>query len=449
MPDRSRPPRIGAPSPFRFPSFDKQRLENGLQVYLAPCRRGPLIHLHLTCPGGAQFDPPAAAGRATLVSSLLDEGTERLSALEIAAQVEQLGGYLVTQADWDAAWLSIGLLSQHLDLGLQLLSELARQATFPEGEIDRLRRRRLANLRRRLSQPSLLAADGLASALYTESAYASPLVGTATSIASLRRDDLVGFYRRHVTPSGSALIAVGDLEIDSLAAAVSTAFQTWHAKAAPAPPAVQPRAIDGLEICVVDRPDSPQTELLMGHAGVSRKHPEFARLQVLNALLGGKFTSRINLKLREQLGITYGAHTDFSGRLGPGPFVAGAAVATDAAATAVREILAELRQLQQELVPRQELEEAKSYLLGVFPYTLQRIEGVADRLADLATYGLADDHYNRQLRAIRRVEPEDVRRLARDHLRPDAIVAVAVGPRETLQPQLETLAPVRFLDVGR
>ena len=165
-------------------------------------------------------------------------------------------------------------------------------------------------------------------------------------------------------------------------------------------PEIRPAPLPGLRIVVVDRPGAAQAELRLGHASVPRAHPDFTTLSVLNTLLGGKFTSRINLNLRERHGYTYGAASRFSGRLGPGPFVVGAAVATESTGAAAREVLSELRRIQDEPVSEVEMEETRSYMLGVFPYTVQSIADLAKRLADLAVYGLPDDYYDRYLRAL-------------------------------------------------
>jgi zinc protease len=170
--------------------------------------------------------------------------------------------------------------------------------------------------------------------------------------------------------------------------------------------------------------------------GVPGSHPDQVGLSVLNSLFGGKFTSRINLNLRERLGITYGVSTGFAQRRGPGPFVVAASIDTDAVETAIREILTEIRRLQDELVTDEELADTQSYLLGIFPYTLQRIEGLAARLADLAVHDLPPDYFTSYPRQIAAVTRDDLQRLARQHLHPDRMGVVAVGPRGEIESQL-------------
>ncbi|MGH7338550.1 MAG: M16 family metallopeptidase, partial [Myxococcota bacterium] len=195
-------------------------------------------------------------------------------------------------------------------------------------------------------------------------------------------------------------------------------------------------------VIVVDRPQSAQTELRIGHVGTPRTNPDRTRLGVLNALLGGKFTSRLNLNLRERNGFTYGVNSRFVDRRGPGPFVVAAAVGNDVAGAAAAETLAELDRVRESAVSEIELDETKSYLVGVFPYTLQTNGGLLARLADLALYALPSDHLERALAEIRSTTSEQILELAQRYLTPERATIVAVGPAAALTPQLERFGAV-------
>jgi zinc protease len=441
--DRTRPPTPTGPLPFRFPAFERLELLPGLDAYLAPVRRAPLLALELIAPGGGRFDPASAAGLGSFTAALLDEGTARRSAPELATAAERLGASLSTSADWDAAFLAAGGLAEHADSLLGLLAEVALLPSFPEAEVERLRRRRLAELMRRRSMPGPLAEDRLAAALYGEGIYGYPLLGREADLRGLARADAVAFYERHVRRGTSALVAAGDFDPAALATRARELLGAWPAQPPPAANEVSPRELDGVEVHLVDRPDAAQTELRLGHCGPPRNHPRRIPLMVLNTLLGGKFTSRINLSLRERHGYTYGASSRLPDRLGPGPFVVSAAVETAVAGRAVEEILGELRRLREELVSPQELEDTVRYLEGVFPYTVQTVQGVASRLAQLAVYGLPDDYYDRLQERLRAVTAEELRELAAEHLRPDRLAVVAVGPAAAVRPQLEPLGAIR------
>lgn len=441
--DRSAPPLPGELRAFRFPPFLHRQVPGGPDIYAARMKGVPLVSLELVSRAGADRDPAGQAGLATLTASVLDEGTEHYDSLAIAARAERLGGYLYSAADWDSGFIAVALLTQHLAEGIGLMAEIALAPTFPEKEIERLRRQRLTELLRRRSDPSSQADDRLSEVIYGGSPYASPLIGRESSLATLDRDALVSFYRRHYTLAGSALIAVGDFDPEELIRDVEAALPVRPGEEPPPElPEVRPVPLDGTVVHIVDRPGAAQTELRLGHAGVPRKHPDYLALAVLNTLLGGKFTSRINLNLRERHSYTYGASSRFAARKGPGPFVVDAAVATESAGAAAREVLGELRRIREELVEPEELSETLSYMIGVYPYTLQTIGDVAKRLEILAVFGFPDDHYVRYTERLSAITREHLLEAARRHLHPEQIAIVMVGPADTLVPQLEELGPV-------
>jgi zinc protease len=444
--DRSAPPPPGEIHPFRFPHFLRARLPNGLTALAARLAGLPLVSMELIAPAGAQYEPEEGSGTATLTAGLLDEGTARRSSLEIAATAERLGGYLITGADWDVGYLSTGLLASHRREGLDLLAEIAIVPTFPANEVERLRSLRLSEILRRRQDPSALADDRFQREVYRGSVYAQPLYGTEESVSRLDRASLVGFYREHYGFDGSVLIAVGDFDPEDLLREAEAVFGPAGSAGPPGPaparPEIRPLPLEGLRVHLVDRPGAAQTELRLGHVGIPRTHPDYIPLLVLNTLLGGKFTSRINLNLRERHGYTYGASSRFSSRQGPGPFTVTAAVETTAAAAAAREVLHEIRRVREALVEPEELMETAGYIVGVFPYSLQTAGDITRRLEILSVFGLPDDYYDHYLEKIAAVTREEVLEAARRHLDPERIAVVAVGPAEILEPQFEGLGPV-------
>jgi zinc protease len=441
--DRSAPPLAGPIRPFRFPHFLRTRLSNGLAVLAARHSELPLVSMELLLPAGGQYDPEGQSGLASLTAAVLDEGTERRSSMEIAATAERLGGYFATAADWDVGFLATGLLAENRTDAFELLADVAFHPAFPTAEVERIRRQRLAEILRRTQDPSSLADDRFLRILYEGTAYSHPLIGEEASLAALDREALVEFYQSHYGLDGAILIAVGDFDPEELLREADKAFATGGPATPPLPaPEIHPPSRPGISVHIVDRAGAAQTELRMGHPGVTRNHPDYPSLVVFNGLLGGKFTSRINLNLRERHGYTYGASSRFSGRMGPGPFTVSAGVATESTGAAAREILFELRRIREELVEPEELTETQSYLVGVFPYTMQTIGDLAKRLETLAVFDLPDDYYTRHLERIAGVTREDVLDVARRHVDPERVAIVAVGPAEALEPQLQGLGPV-------
>lgn len=447
--DRTAPPPPGPVEPYRFPTFTRRALPVGVEVVPVPVARAPLVELELVLPAGGRFDPPGGAGLATLVSSLLDEGTEERSSLEIASAVERLGGRLETGADWDVATISVRLLEEYLEEGLRLLAELLLRPTFPDEEVERTRRNRLTDLLRRLDRPGVVASDHFHRLVYGDTVYGRPLVGLPEDVRSLDRETIAGFYRRHYAPGSAVLLGVGELDGDrfvDLAAEVLGGAPPGEPVAAPA---LEPSAATTRRVRIVDRPGAAQSELRMGHAGIPRAHPDWTALSVLSVLLGGKFTSRLNLNLRERHGFTYGVSSRVVPRLGPGPLVVNTAVANPVVGAAAREVLAELERVRREPVAEAELRDTKAYVLGVFPYTLQTVSGVLYHLENLTVHGLPDDYYapERFAERLEAVTEEELLRVARAHVHPDRAAVVAVGPAEELAPQLEGMGELEVVGI--
>jgi zinc protease len=447
--DRTAPPPPGELRAFRFPTFLRQTLPGGLTVYAARLAGVPLVSLDLVLRAGGQHDPAppvspvSKAGLATFTASLIDEGSARRDSLEIAAWVERLGGYLYSAADWDSGYVAAALLAEHIEAGLDLLAEIALTPTFPDKEIERIRKQRAAELLRRGYDPSSQADDRLNELIYAGTPYAAPLLGREDSLEALVRDDVVSFYESHYSLAGATVIAVGDLDPEELIRSVErTLAPRPGQEPAPSGPEIRPAPLAGVTIDIIDRPGASQTELRLGHAGVKRRDPDFLALTVLNMLLGGKFTSRINLNLRERHGYTYGASSRFTGRLGPGPFIVDAAVSTASTGAAAREVLGELRRIREELVEPHEMDETVSYIMGVYPYTLQTIGDVAKRLEVLAVYGLPDDHYDAYTERLAAATREQLLEAAQRHIDPERIAIVAVGPADDLVPQFEGVGEV-------
>lgn len=443
--DRSLPPLAAPVKPFRFPPFLHRTLANGLQIYAARLDRVPLVSLEVMAPAGAVFDPPEGAGLASLHGELLDEGTSRRSGTEIASEVETLGGSLASGAGWNAAFVETAMLSRHLDAGLDLLTDIVRGASFPEDEIERIRKRRLTDLLRRRDQPTALADRQLARVLYGEGTYGRPPLGRGGSLEAITRDDFVAFNRRHMQASGSIFLAVGDLDPEEMVRRAESSLGDWEAAGAPDVPVIETRPRERVEVFIVDRPEAAQTQLQLGHVGVPRRHPDFLRLLLLNSILGGKFTSRINLNLREKHGFTYGAQSTFERRLGPGPFFIRTAVANDVSGRAVEELLHEMRRIREEPVQQEELEDSRSYMIGFFAYAMQTVGDVLKRLENLAVFQLADDYYDRYPEVLSAIDQQELLRVAQQHLHPERLAIVAVGPAQQLRGQLEPFGEIQVV----
>lgn len=446
--DRSAAPGHGAPKPFKAPTIERRELPLGVQLLSVMDTTVPLLQLEWVIPAGAQLDRPELAGRATLTASMLDEGTERYTGPEISDRIEQLGGSLDGSADWEATYASCAAMSWFLSDALELLGEIVLRPVFPAQEVERIRRRRLAGLRQRLDRPDALASDWLASLVYAGTPYSVPLVGTSDAVAALRPDQLQSFHRESLMPSGSAIVAIGDFEPDRLAEKLTASLRDVGPFDAPRPQPVEidpPARNDGPEVWIVDRPGASQTEFRYAHPGPPRRHPDWPALRLLNGLLGGKFTSRLMLSLRERHGITYGVSSRFVARRGPGPFVIACAVASEGAGIAAHEVCAEIERLRNEPPPETEVQESADYLIGVLPQHFQGVEQIAEQIAAIYTFDLGLDYLERYPDEVRAVGPADILAAAQRHLHPEQAIILAVGPAADLRPQLEGIGAIHVV----
>ncbi|HSA55272.1 MAG TPA: pitrilysin family protein [Gemmatimonadaceae bacterium] len=434
-------PAPGPPRPYRFPVFTRARLANGLEVIVAPVPRLPLITIRLVIDAGASIEDRAQAGLAHLTALALAEGTLRAGGAQLAEEFEQLGGSLSTSASWDGVHLITSVLSTRFEAALSLLAEVTRTPSFPAREVDRLRDERLAELLELRAEPRGLADERFASILYDQrSRYALPEGGTEDTVGSLTREHCLGFHDRQIRPRATSVVIVGDVEIERAVAAAERTFGDWSGVPQQVGRTMAGPARIGRTLHLIARPGAPQSELRVGHIGIPRVHPDYFSVVVMNAILGGVFSSRINLNLRERNAFTYGASSGFDWRRDAGPFVVSTAVATGVTAAAVREILSEIDGIRAAPPGVDELSLATSYLDGVFPIRFETTEAIASALSSLQIFGLPDDYYDTYRDNVRNVATDDVQRVALAHLAPDRVQIVAVGDPEEAGRQLESLA---------
>ncbi len=439
-PVRTRAPEPGALRPFSFPPIERAQLSNGLPLLVARTQYLPVVTVATILPAGAVQEDPDRAGLARLTSSLLESGAGGRTGVEIAEAVEGLGVRMETSTSWDRTLVGYTGLSSRAPAAAEILEQLIRSPEFPVAEVERLRNEQLAEIVQRRAEPSGLANEMAARFIYAaEAPYSRPLGGTAASVRSLTNADAEAFHSNYFTPNGAALIVAGDLDISEALSLAESGFGGW------AGPATQSRMIDvrarsqSRRVIIVNRPGSVQSEIRVGHLGVARINPDYFPLIVMNTVLGGAFSSRLNLNLREEHGFTYGVSSSFSMRRDPGAFLVSTAVQTEVTADAVTEILREIQGIRSARVAPAELIDARNYLAGTFPLRLQTTHGIASRLAELVTYDLPDDYFASYRDRILAVKADEVLRVAYENIRPEELAIVVVGDADTIRPALEAL----------
>jgi len=448
--DRPSRPAAGVSRPYHFPRFERTALPNGLRLVVAPVSKLPLVTITVLVEAGAVSDPPERSGLAQLTAKLLLEGTTSADGVAITDRFERLGASIEASADWDVAAVTMTTLTDKLSAAFALLGEVLRAPAFHEREVERLKGERLAELLQLRAEPRGLADELFSRFLYEpDSRYAAPNAGDEKSVRALTRDVVAAFYTKRYSPAGMTMVVVGDVKTGEITRLANEVLGDWTGSltvpvSASDAPARRTRAVH-----IVSKPDAPQSELRLGHVGLPRRHPDYFPAVIMNAILGGLFSSRINLNLREAHGYTYGAHSYFDWRRQRGPWAVATAVASDVTHAAALEVLNEIERFRTAPVTEDELSLATSYLDGVFPIRFETTAAIASALTTLVVYDLPDDWYDVYRERVRAVTSGDVLIAADRHLHPEALQMVVVGNATAVRERLEAMGfgPLRVYDV--
>lgn len=433
--DRRQMPMSGTPPGVRFPEITRSTLAPGLQVWSVEKRDLPLVHLLWLWHAGSAADTDATPGLAALTADLLDEGTRELTMPQLHDALARIGGQLHTDIGQDATVLSLTTLSSHRERAVELLVSMVTRPRLDEADFDRVRALRVSRVRQLRHSASALADRVAMQHLFGAHVYGRSTLGTDESLLAFDVDAVRGRHAAYAeTPV--TLVAVGDITHDELLRLVSAQLA-----ATPRQPAIPESGAlpePGARLVFVPRRGAAQSELRIGRVAVSRSSPDYHALVVTNTLLGGAFVSRINSKLREEKGVTYGARSGFQFLRQPGPFLVQASVQSDATAASVRDVLTELDDLgDRRLVTDTELTSARDALTHGYARGFETAEQLAHSAAQLALYDLPTDTFDLFVDRVQAVTAADVTRLARTWLHGRDMKGVVVGDPDTVGRSLE------------
>jgi zinc protease len=443
-------PTPGTPRPFQFPRFERQTLSNGLSVIAVDLPGRALVTASLVLRGGAVDEPESQAGVTALAARALTEGTKHHDAIGLTEAAERLGASLHAEAGWDGMSVSIDVPGERLGAALGLVAEVASEPTFPAVDVERMRDERLNDLLQAKADPRRRADDAFVNTIYAPGVpYGRPSAGTEATVAGLDAAACAALHRERFDPARITLIVGGDLQALSdngrdgdVWSIAESRFGGWAAGptgAAPSTPDARAARSERI-VRVIHRPGSVQTEIRIGHVGLPRLVPDFHAVSVMSAILGGLFNSRLNRKLREEKGYTYGAGAGFDMRRGAGPFAMRAAVNTEVTVSAIQDTLVELDRMRAGPPTAAELQLARDYLVGVFPLRFETPPAVVAAIAGLVIHGLPWDELDRYRPAVEAVTDDAVRVAAASHIRPDELAIVLVGDADAILPSLEAAA---------
>jgi zinc protease len=438
--DRFVRPSMGSVAVPRFPTIAKTTVGNGLDVWTIPHAGVPAVTVSLVLPFGSADDPDWRPGLVSLAGDLADEGAGDRDAIGVADALARLGTSLDIDVGADVTTCSFSAVSRVLGAGLSILADVIQRPHFGASDLERIRELRLSRLRQLSRSASTVADRAFVSAVFAAHPYGHGSMGTTASLSAIGADDIRELWAERCQPAGSTLIVAGDVSASVVERAVGEAFGGWRNTATARPtdrvltePAGDPRLL------IVDRPGAPQCELRLGHVGPSRATERYHALLVLNAVLGGQFTSRINRRLREEKGVTYGAHTSFDFRKIAGSFSCATSVEADATSAAIEDVLDECSRVTREPVPDSERAAACAYLTRGYVRQFETAAQLARAAVQLAGFGLPDTTFERFVPGVEAVDASGVLDAARSTLRPDAASLVVVGDADRVRPSLEAL----------
>jgi len=443
---RDNPPEAGPPKAFHPPTPSVAKLPNGLSVVVVERPGLPLLTLHLVVKSGAESDPPQLPGTAQLTAEVLTQGTSRRSARDISDAVDGMAAQLSSSGSWDLSNVELTVLSDRTDQALELLSDIVRNPAFPPEEIERKRQQTISALDLLRDDPAYMA-DALFNVLvFRGTPYGHPLDGTTQSIRRLARNDLRGFHARYYRPDNCILALVGDIRQDLALAQAQKFFGDWKGAA---PPDAGPPAVSGStfkhRIVVVDKPDAVQTEIRGGNPALRRDSPEYYALTVANQVLGGPAVNRLFRQLRSRRGLAYGASSELSLQQTAGSWMGKTSTRSTETLHSLHALLEEIERLRSDRVSSQELQMAKSYLVGHMALEFETSGDIAAQTLELMVHRLPLSAWNDYAEKVNLIDSSEVSVVSEKYLSGDSRIIVLVGDASRFSKELRKLGPFELI----
>ena len=450
--DRSKLPVPGKPPEVSFPQLQRATLSNGLEIVLAERPSIPQVRFDLLLDAGFAADQSGIPGTASLAMAMLDEGTRSRNAIQISDELARLGANLASGSRLDVSSVSLEALKENLDPSLALYADVILNPSFPRSDFERLKKQRLAQIQLEKADPVGMALRVFPTLLYGPGhAYATPWTGSGTeeSTARISRDALVGFHRTWFKPNHATLVVAGATTMAEIRPKLERLFARWPRGEVPAKNIgkveQQPRPV----VYLLDRPEAIQSIVFAGNVAPPKANPNEVSIETMNTILGGTFTARINMNLREDKHWSYGAYTLIRDARGQRPFLVYAPVQTDKTKEAIVELSQELRGiLAQQPVQPEEIARAKASLTLTLPGSWETMGALAGAITDIVTYGLDDRYYDTYADRVRAQTAQTLTAAARQTVHPDRLIWVVVGDRSKIEAGIRELklGEIRLID---
>jgi len=431
----SSPPRSLSARDVKFPPYELRTLPNGLQLVVVMHTEQPAVSMRAIVRAGGAQDPGGKPGVAAMVSTLLDQGTTTLSAEQVADRIDSVGGDLETGLGRDLSFARVVVMKDSLAVGMNLLADVLRNPAFAQEELERQRQQTLSALRVAYEDPEFLADVVIDRLVYGDHPYGLPGNGTVESVRALTREDIAAFHARYYAPNNCLLAVVGDITVEEAVAAVTRAFGDWERREVPPGPAI--KVPDPTRrVVVIDKPDAVQTEIRVGQLGIARKDRDYMALDLVVRILGGEGANRLYRVLRSERGLTYGASADNETLKRAGQIVAEASTRSETTGEALRLIVNEIWNLKRERVGEGELGDAKAYLAGNFPLTIETPDDIATHVLNALFFELPMQELQTFRQRVNAIDVDDLESASIRYLRPDRLSVVLVGNAASFLDQL-------------
>jgi len=425
---RETPPRPLPVHDVKFPPYELRTLPNGLQVVAVLHHEQPAVTMRLLVRVGTASDPKGKLGLARMAASLLDQGTtgpNAKTAEEINDAIDFMGAEMSAGAGSDLTFVNMVVMKDSVESGMRMLSDMARRPSFASAEIDRQRQQTLSGLQVNMQDPEWVANSVFDRLVYGFHPYGMPETGTPETLPAISRQDLVAFHDKYFAPNNAILAVVGDVTAEEAFATAKTVFGDWERKDVAVDKFIEPPD-PTRRVVVVNKPEAVQTEVRVGHLGVARTNPDYMALNLAIRILGGEGSNRLHQVLRTQRSLTYGAQASFDTLKDSGDFEAETNTRSEATGEVLRLIVDEFWRLQRERVSEIELIDAKAYLTGSFPLTIETPNAIALQVINVLFYGLPMEQLQTFRERVNAVTVDDIQRVAQKYLRPDRLSIVLV-----------------------
>ena len=432
---------------IQLPPTTRHTLDNGLTVILMEYKRVPEVFFRMVVRGGSVLDPPGMEGVASIATSVMREGTETRSSADIANTIDFVGGSLSVAAGADYCAANAQVLKKDASTALELFADVILHPIFPDDEIERELKQRLANLESLKEDPSSVASVVFNKDVYGTHPYGRQMFGTTASLDAITRKDLIDFYKMVFVPNNATLVVVGDFVPSEMLEMVKSAFSQWKKGDAPVINIPFPARLEGKKVVLVNKPDATQTQMLFGNIGMDIKNPDYFAVQVANTVFGGGFTSRLVDELRIKRSLTYGAYSGFSSSLYGGTYSIATFTKNPTINETIEVVLDQLKKYRTKGASPEELQKGQNYIAGSFARSLQTPDALAARLTDIELYGFPRDYLETYIQSLRKVTLSDVRRVTDKYFLLDDLLMVLVTPAKETAPEVQKYGQVDQVEV--